>query len=320
MSSCPPRSSSPPSRPFSKAALGALALAFVACGGSPDEGERGTVVVGVRSKLRPGVDVDRVDYSLTIGAQAPLLGTLPEAGPLAFPLELPVADELPGARVSIRLEARSGVRARAVAVREAETTIAGGKSLLLPLALDPACDEPEPQTPTCPAGQTCDRGQCVGLFVPPSSLSEYSTDWAKPSSDICKRDEDAPTVIVGEGQADYLPLTDGETAQVEAGPQGGHHIWVAIRLKGLRQAGSITTVTGFVPSLDKAIEPFRVVFSFDPDEGGYCKLYGLRFQIDATTPIADLLGREMRVAVEVVDPEGAAATGERLVKLSDATI
>ena len=78
---------------------------------------------------------------------------------------------------------------------------------------------------------------------------------------------------------------DGVVAQVEAGPQGGHHIWVAVRMKGLLQSGSITSVTGHFPELDQDVGPFQVIFTFDQDEGGYCKLYGLRFQLDQTTDI-----------------------------------
>jgi hypothetical protein len=121
---------------------------------------------------------------------------------------------------------------------------------------------------------------------------------------------------VGEGQGDYLPTTDGDTAQVEAGPQGGHHIWVALRAKNLTQSGSVTNVTGHFPDLGYDVGPYAVIFTLEPDEGGYCKLYGLRFQLDADHPIEEMLGHPLDVTVKVTDADGDVGTGTRSVVLS----
>ena len=126
-----------------------------------------------------------------------------------------------------------------------------------------------------------------------------------------------PTIVtVGEGQSDYLPTMDGDVAQVEAGPQGGHHIWVAIRVKGLLQSGSITSITGHFPELNLDVGPYQVIFTLDQDEGGYCKLYGLRFQLDQTTPIDQLLGKTLEMQVKVTDKDGDVGVGKRTVVLS----
>lgn len=69
-------------------------------------------------------------------------------------------------------------------------------------------------------------------------------------------------------------------AQVESDPQGGYHIWIAIRMKGLLRSGSITTITGHFDDPKRDIDPMSVIFTFDQDEGGHCKLYGLRLRID----------------------------------------
>jgi hypothetical protein len=114
-------------------------------------------------------------------------------------------------------------------------------------------------------------------------------------------------------------MEDLEVAQVEAGPQGGHHIWVAVRMKNLRQSGSITSVSGFVPDLNLELSPFNVIFTFDPDEGGYCKLYGLRYQLDANgTDVETVLGHQLKVTVRVTESMGDdIGVGERMVTLSD---
>ena len=54
---------------------------------------------------------------------------------------------------------------------------------------------------------------------------------------------DITELFLGTGQTDFSPLNDGQTLQLERGPQGGHHIWIAARMKNLRQSGSRTTLT-----------------------------------------------------------------------------
>jgi hypothetical protein len=152
-------------------------------------------------------------------------------------------------------------------------------------------------------------------------LPDYTPGWATASTDPCKPPGGgAPVVIVGEGQADYLPMTDGETAQVEAGPQGGHHIWVALRAKNLHQSGSITSITGHFPDLGYDVGPFNVIFTMEIDEGGYCKLYGLRFQLDQVIPIQMLLGHPLDVTVTVTDSDQTVGVGKRSVVLSSTFI
>ena len=123
-------------------------------------------------------------------------------------------------------------------------------------------------------------------------------------------------VIVGEGQSDYLPLMDGDTDQVEQGPQGGHHVWVALRAKNLHEEGSITAITGHFPDLGIDVGPFNVIFTQEIDEGGYCKIYGLRFQLDQSVPIQGLLGHPLDITVTVTDTDDAVGTGKRSVVLS----
>jgi hypothetical protein len=136
---------------------------------------------------------------------------------------------------------------------------------------------------------------------------------------VCKLTAGAVAeVVIGTGQSDYLPLVDLETVQVEAGPQGGHHIWIAIRMKNLLRSGSRTTLTAVAPDSGARIAPYEVIFTFDPDEGGYCKLFGLRFQLDAAgVDYLPLLGKELDVTAVVTDRAGDSAQGSRRVTLSD---
>jgi hypothetical protein len=126
-----------------------------------------------------------------------------------------------------------------------------------------------------------------------------------------------PELTLGKGQSDYLSLTDLETLQVETGPQGGHHIWLAIRMKNLLRSGSRTTLTGVAPSSGTKIPPYEVIYTFDPAEGGYCKLFGLRFQLDLDgVDYVPLLGGELDVTAKVTDRAGDSAEDTRRVTLS----
>lgn len=208
-----------------------------------------------------------------------------------------------------------------VVTRRASTRVIGGRRLLLETSLDAACMQVPGASFACdePA-ETCRGGQCVSPFESPEALPDYEPGWASGGDDPCKPGG-APEVIVGEGQGDYLPLADGDVVQVEAGPQGGYHVWVAYRAKNLTRAGSITRVTGTVAALSYETNPYQVIFSLDLDEGGYCELHGLRFQIDsADMPVASLLGHTLDITVEVTDQDGDVGVGTRTVVLSEDTI
>lgn len=307
--------------------------AGLGCGSTPSSGaggsgggltgDEGTVVIGLTSDLRVGVDIDRLHVVERTAGKVTRDEVLTSAGahPLAFPTELSF-DKLPdGTAIGVDLEAFGpGDDTTPLLTRTATTTILAGEKLLYRVSLDSACvQEPGSAAPSCDAPQTCVHGACQSADVDPHRFAPYSSGWADESqADICKpANPGPPTLIIGEGQADYLPLADGEVDQVEAGPQGGHHIWVALRMKNLRQSGSITSITGYQKDLDAHIGPFDVIFDFDQDEGGYCKLYGLRFQLDQSLPIDMLLGKKLDVTVTVTDKDGSVGTATKTVQLSD---
>ncbi len=138
-----------------------------------------------------------------------------------------------------------------------------------------------------------------------------------PGSDTCKKGDD-PQVIVGHGFGDYYQAPEMDVADVEAGPQGGYHIWIGARLRGLRQSGSLTELWGEIHEPDKSLDGGRFVFTFEQDEGGYCKVYGLRLIIaDSFEEVQPLLGRPIDVRVEIEDKDGDVGLGERTLLLSE---
>jgi len=297
-------------------------------GGSGGEGggtvdlNHGTVIVGITSDLRVGIDIDRVHVVMSVDGKVTKeedLTTSSSSSPLKLPAELAFENLAGGVAIAVQLDAYgAGGGSSPLTSRSASTKIVAGKKLLFRVALDSRCVvAPGSKAPSCSAPETCIAGVCAASAVEPKSLPQYSSTWTKVSNDICKPSgSGAPIVTVGEGQADYLPTMDGIEAQVEAGPQGGHHIWIATRMKGLLQSGSITSVTGHFPELNQDVGPFQVIFTFDQDEGGYCKLYGLRFQLDQALPIDQVLGKTLEVQVKITDKEGVVGIGKRTVVLS----
>ena len=294
-----------------------LILLTLSCS-EPKGADTGTIIVGLTSELRVGVDIDRLHVVMRASGNVVNDSVLPdESGPLALPAEFAFTDLAGGTAVEIVFEAfQMGNTTTPLVVRTASTEVVAGSTLLLRVRLDSACAI-TPDHSGCALPETCLGGACGNAHIDVRQLEPYAPDWASYEPDICKPPGGgAPIVIVGQGQGDYLPLNDLEVAQVEAGPQGGHHIWIAIRMKNLRQSGSITSVGGTVPELQQTITPLNVIFTFNPDEGGFCKLAGLRFQLDETTDIHDLLGKVVNVQVQVKDRDQAIGTGERRVTLS----
>lgn len=241
--------------------------------------------------------------------------------PLTFPTEIAFEDLPDGDAVEVDLEGFGGEQLRYTLVKRlASTEVVGGKRLLMRVPLETECAPMPGQEGMCEAPMTCVTGVCRSAHLSPASLELYDPAWAKPKNDICKPEGGGqPVVIVGRGQSDYFAAEEGEVAQVEAGPQGGHHIWVALRMKNLNQSGSITSVKGYIPDLDLELSEFKVIFTFDQDEGGFCKLYGLRYQIDTGgVDVKTVLGHAMEVTVTVTESKtGGVGVGKKTVTLSD---
>jgi len=303
--------------------LALLSLLLSSCSPSNGGAPTGSVIVGVTSDLRVGVDVVALHVVMSAGGAVTKDETLTTASTtehLALPMELPFTDLPDGTAVQVSIDAFGpGSSSTPLLNRLAATSVVAGKSLLLLVDLSSHCVAlPGSSVPTCTAPETCVAGACESEDVAASSLAPYSPSWSKDTSfDPCKPpNAGAPVVFVGEGQADYLPLMDGQVDQVEQGPQGGHHVWVAIRTKNLHQSGSITSITGHFPDLDIDVGPFNVIFTQETDEGGYCKIYGLRFQLDQQYPIQMLLGHPLDIKVTVTDTDNSVGVGTKNVVLS----
>jgi hypothetical protein len=254
--------------------------------------------------------------------------TKPDPGKSPFPLEQRL-EAPPGDEVDILVEAfgagPNGTVADApMLVRRARAPFTPGGTKLVRLQLESACVNGVFgfKGPACPPPQSCSRGRCIDPTLLAEDLEPYAANWATDRPDVCRpAGAGEPIVIVGTGQTDFLPLADGQTLAPEKGPQGGHHLWIAVRMKNLRQAAATIVLTAEQPGTGLKVPPTSFVFSFERDEGGYCKLHGLRFQLDnASVPVAKFLSQPLDVTVTVRDANGRSADAHKRVNVAANTI
>jgi hypothetical protein len=226
-----------------------------------------------------------------------------------------------GALAEVSVEAFGGDAPAPLLTRLASTRFVRGHVELLRVQLESRCmvypaPPPGPRKvpgrlsgPTCAAPLTCILGACQSDVVAPAALESYAPNWATNVPDRCKPvGAGAPVLQTGTGQTTYLPLEPMQTLQAEAGPQGGHHIWIAARMKNLKQTLSTTRIEGLQPDTGTPIPPSTFVFSYAPDQGGFCKLYGLRYQLDnGGIDYKQFLGKPLDVTVTVTDQTGSTA-------------
>jgi hypothetical protein len=312
------------------AALFSLAAASASCRRhDPTE-----VVVGIQSDPMGGV-VSALHVTIRVaGATAKDEWIRPPHGSrVGFPQPFERRLASPGAqpaKVDVEVDAFGDPNAPPLFERRASTHFVPDHVALLRVPLESRCivypQQPRGNTkvpgplsgPTCTAPATCIMGICQLPDVPPARLETYAPNWPTNAPDRCKpRGGGAPDLQIGTGQSYYLPLAKGQILQAEAGPQGGHHIWIAARMKNLKQAGTTTRVSGVQPDTGASIPPTTLAFTYAPDEGGYCKLFGIRYQLDNEgIDYKPFLGRPLDVTVTATDPSGATATATAHVQIA----
>jgi hypothetical protein len=214
----------------------------------------------------------------------------------------------------------------------AETHFVPSKTMLLRLHLERRCMMfPFPDGPTdsgapgplqgisCTSPMTCLNGLCASDVIDTGQLEPYTADWAAHAPESCMTDGSGPSVVPGIGKTDFGSVTMGQTVQVVTDAEGGHHIWIALRQKNLTQWGSTTTISAVDPQTGVAVHPMSYPYTFDLDQAGYCKLYGVDYQLDNTgIGYTQFLGKPLRLTYKVVDANGATATATADVTVAGA--
>lgn len=289
-----------------------LLVALAGCGeeAATDEATA-TVVVGLTTDLAIGFDLHRVEVTMRIDGE--LLRTQDlraEEDHLLLPEEFWFTSVPDGSTVEVAFDAYGP--GDALLLRQRASTIAeAGRRPLLRVGLDEACIDV-----ACPDDAACSAGTCVAVAREPSSLPEHDSSWLDDAPDACRSNEGESFLQVGEGRLGYASLQSGATVAVEAGPQGGYHVWLAVRGYGFRQLGSVAEVKGELSMTDHDVPTLLSVVDFARVDGA-CEAPGLRFRIDDGAPIEELLGQPLSIVVTISDDTGASQSATLDVLLAD---
>lgn len=297
-------------RPNSWPMAALLVLGLSGCAAAEDERAE-EVVVGLTTDLAVGFDIHRVEITSAAGGAVEEQLWSYTDGDLKLPAELRV-EAGSGETVEVTVEAFGETEAQPFVTRSAATTATPGRVLFLPISLEQACSGVE-----CKDGATCVEGACVDPFAAPTTLEEYDPSWIEAAPDACKTPSSgSPAIDLGQGVSGFTPLAEGQEVPIEAGAQGGYHMWLALRVNGLRQMGSRLTVQGAFPDLDVAILPVTMIATLRRAEEGPCEIYGVRFRVDAGLPVETIRGQALDVEVHLKDPNGDSATATRRVVIA----
>jgi hypothetical protein len=297
-------------RPAPETLLALLLLCSAGCGSDAADA---LVVVGLTTDMAVGFEFDRIETTTKVNGVVTRAERLSYGGgELSLPAELVVGPAPDGAKIELSIAAFRDDEDAPIVTRRGATRAAFGRSLLLPVSLDEACC-----ATTCGASATCAAGACVDPFIAPSALADYDPLWILSASDACKMPSSGvPAVVIGQGQSAFASLEHGEVVPIEAGPQGGHHVWLALRVTGLRQMGSRLTVEGYFPELEFELLPFTVQVTLHKAGEDRCEIDGVRFQVDRGLPVEAVRGQPLDIEVTVEDPNGDVATAAQRVVIS----
>lgn len=299
-------------RPTFLPRIALLLVLLSSCGGEELDAR---VVVGLTTDMAVGFDVRRLEATVQTNGAVALTESLVYGygeGKLSLPAEMMIPPAEDGAEIELSFEAFQDGEAPPVVTRRAVTRASGGRTLLLPISLDEACS-----LIPCTGGATCSLGACVDPFISPSALASYDPAWLASAPDACKTPSSGdPAIEVGQGASAFAPLNDNEVTPIEAGPQGGHHVWLALRVTGLRQMGSRVTVEGYYPDLAFELLPFSSQVTLRKAGEGHCEIYGIRFQIDREISVAAVKGQILDMEIALEDPNGDKATAAKRIVIA----
>ena len=289
------------------ALLGVLAAG---CAGGEADAQ---VVVGLTTDMAVGFDLRRVETTTKVDGVVTRSRSLSYGdGALSLPAEILVEPAPDGAEIEIAVAAFREGEASPIVTRRAATRAISGRRLLLPVSLDEACS-----AATCAPDATCAEGACVNPFIAPSALPDYDPVWITSASDACKAPSSGdPVIELGQGESAFAPLHEGEVVSIEAGSQGGHHVWLALKVNGLRQMGSRLSVGGTFPDLAYELPPFTSQITLRKAGEGGCEIYGVRFQVDRGVTVEAIRGRTLAIEVVLEDPNGDVATAMKRVVIA----
>jgi hypothetical protein len=293
--------------------LSRIALLLLGSAGCASEDPDAHVVVGLTTDMAIGFDIRQVESTTKVDGVITRFESLWYSnGDLSLPAEILIQPTQDGAEVDLSIAAFRDGEASPIVTRRAATRAISGRRLLLPVSLAEACAQA-----TCAVGATCMEGACVDPFIAPSALADYDPMWIASAPDACKTPSSGePAIVVGQGESAFAHLEDSEVVPIEAGPQGGHHVWLALRVTGLRQMGSRLTLGGYFPELAYELPPFILHLTLRRAGEDHCEIYGVRLQVDRGVPVETIRGQALDIDIHLEDPNGDVATAMKPVVIA----
>lgn len=123
-----------------------------------------------------------------------------------------------------------------------------------------------------------------------------------------------PTITVGTGTFAYEDVEEEQQLEIDAGPQGGHHVWLGVRTTGLdpRQLRLDTQLYSAPAGEDEVIEGESFFFfpqMFEGAESGVWETAGLPHQVNR----GEVANRRFRLEVIATDQGGRTAEDSAII-------
>ncbi|MFT5353629.1 MAG: hypothetical protein ACI9KE_000829 [Polyangiales bacterium] len=139
--------------------------------------------------------------------------------------------------------------------------------------------------------------------------------------DVGSSEQDAgdSSIAIGLGVVDFSVTSDGDDAELVAGPQGGWHVDVALRLFNLEPDGALLTLQGFdADSGDALTVPIarRLTRSRVRRVDDHWLRLGDQMVFDVDDP-AEVTDREVRLTATIAEADGRETSGALRVHIID---
>lgn len=194
------------------------------------------------------------------------------------------------------------------------------RNVMAYLYIDASCAYRSAQDP-CPPEESCAESFCRPVEL--GDLPDFTSNWRTSPPNPCATTDGSVVLEIGEGASAFALRNDGDTITIECGPQGGHHLWIGLRMRGFTQRTSSITLSApladggtdllaatpiprFLPTLDPTAPPHTcdysaVLFRLDPDG----------------RPVTPYLGQELVLQARLWDPAFHLTTITRRLRIAD---
>lgn len=148
------------------------------------------------------------------------------------------------------------------------------------------------------------------------------TDGGSPPADAPGVDADAfvaPRLEIGTGLVEFIEVAEGDDVELVAGPQGGWHVDVAIRLYGMNPMDMTLEIHGFDDATDEQLTvPIRRILTMRRvrDQGDHFLRLGDQAVFMVLSP-EEAVARDLRLEVRAVPAEGEGASATKVVHVID---